>query len=192
MEYPNWFISSAQNNFEMYLAEFADKPNLRFLQLGVFNGDASAWMLDNILTDPTSKLVDVDTWSGSPEEGVHNLMNFEKVWKNYLDKVKDYDNVSHFRTDTNHFFNAWDSNENWWFDFIYIDANHTASNVIDDAILSWQHLNSGGIMAFDDYIWHHPDGDLFTPKPSINFFLWVKQGQLELMEANNQVWIRKI
>lgn len=192
MEYPNWFVSSAQNNFEMYLTEFADKPNLNFLQLGAFKGDASIWMLDNILTEPTSELWDVDTWSGSPTEDVHNEMDFHDIWQSYLYKIKDYDNVHPCKTTSNHFFNNWEDEEDWWFDFIYIDADHTASGVIDDAIMAWQHLKSGGIMAFDDYIWHHADGDLYTPKPSINFFLWVKQGQLELMEANNQVWIRKI
>ncbi len=30
-EYPNWFAATAQANFETYLTEFKDKPNLKFL-----------------------------------------------------------------------------------------------------------------------------------------------------------------
>ena len=67
-EYPNWFAQTAQNNFTTYLSEYAGKPNLRFLQLGVYTGDASVWLCNNILTDKSSILIDVDTWKGSDED----------------------------------------------------------------------------------------------------------------------------
>ncbi len=73
--YPNWFAETAQQNFATYLAEFKDKPNLKFLQLGVFTGDATVWLCNNILTDDTSKLIDVDTWGGSDEKS-HAEMDF--------------------------------------------------------------------------------------------------------------------
>ena len=66
-DYPNWFAQTAQNNFTTYLAEYAGKENLRFLQLGVYTGDASVWLCNNILTDKSSILIDVDTWRGSDE-----------------------------------------------------------------------------------------------------------------------------
>jgi hypothetical protein len=50
MNYPNWFEMTAKHNFQTYLAEFKDKPNLKFLQLGVYTGDASVWLCNNILT----------------------------------------------------------------------------------------------------------------------------------------------
>jgi hypothetical protein len=192
MEYPNWFNYAAKNNFEIHLAEFAGKPNLRFLQLGAFTGDASVWMLDNVLTDPTSSLVDVDTWAGSPTEGVHSEIDFEDVWQTYLHKVKDYDNVYPIRTTTNNFFNGYGDDGDWWFDFIYVDADHTSSGVLDDAVMGWQHLKRGGIMAFDDYTWTHDKGELYEPKRAINFFYWVKQLEIEIITSNAQVWIRKI
>jgi len=192
MEYPNWFEKTAQHNFEVYLAGFADKRNLRFLQLGAFHGDATLWMLDNILTDETSSLTDVDTWGGSATEGVHDEMNFNDVWKSYIHRIKDYDNVYPSKTSTNHFFHVFEDDGDWWYDFIYIDADHTASAVLDDAVMAWQHLKPGGIMAFDDYSWEHPDGELYQPRPAINFFLWAKQGQFKLIEASSQIWICKL
>jgi hypothetical protein len=62
MNYPNWFEMTAKHNFQTYLAEFKDKPNLKFLQLGVYTGDASVWLCNNILTVKGSVLIDVDTW----------------------------------------------------------------------------------------------------------------------------------
>ena len=63
-EYPNWF-SYVYPNFRDFLFDLAGKDDLRFLQLGVFTGDASVWMLENILTGSNCQLHDVDTWEGS-------------------------------------------------------------------------------------------------------------------------------
>ena len=42
--YPNWFNIAAKGYFAEYLEEFKGKPNLHFLQIGVYTGDASlAW-----------------------------------------------------------------------------------------------------------------------------------------------------
>lgn len=191
MEYPNWFEQFAQANFEFILKDYAGKPDLAFLQLGVFNGDASIWLLDNILTDPSSKLVDVDTWAGSDEES-HKAMDFDGVWQSYINRVKDYDNVQPHRLSTTNFFNGYEDDSDWWFDFIYVDADHTAAGVLNDAVLAWQHLKPGGIMAFDDYTWVADSGlDIDSPKPAINFFYWANQKDMELIIANAQFWVKK-
>ena len=192
MQYPNWFNQTAKNNFETILTEYKGKPDLRFLQLGAFTGDASVWMLDNILTDKSSVLVDVDTWAGSNEDA-HKSMDFNDVYQTYLHKVKDYDNVYPVKCATNNFFNGYEDDGDWWFDFIYIDADHTASGVIADAVMAWEHLKTGGILAFDDYTWTSDDNnELHTPKPAINFFYWAYQEKLQVLIGNGQFWVRKI
>jgi hypothetical protein len=40
-EFPNWFAATAQKNFADLLLRISDKPDLKFLQLGAFTGDAS-------------------------------------------------------------------------------------------------------------------------------------------------------
>lgn len=190
MTFPNWFEQTAKENFETYLAHLADEPDLTFLQIGAFTGDASVWMLDNILTHPFSILEDVDTWEGS-QEAAHDAMDFNEVYKTYKEKVfKDgnVDKVFPFKTTSNNYFNE---KIEPIFDFIYIDGDHTASVVLDDAVHAWQALKPGGIMAFDDYTWVHPNGELFTPRPAINFFVWAKQRELKIIAANSQLWIVK-
>jgi predicted O-methyltransferase YrrM len=187
-DYPNWFVQTAQHNFEKHLKEYIGLRDLKFLQIGAFTGDASVWMLSNILTDPSSLLVDVDTWQGSNEE-VHAEMDFEDVYNTYKSKVIMYDyNVSSIRSKSNDFFLTEKPDT---YDFIYIDGDHTASGVIDDAVQGWKLLKPNGIMAFDDYTWQHPDGLLVMPHGAINFFLWCKQKELTVLEINDQVWIRK-
>jgi predicted O-methyltransferase YrrM len=45
-DYPNWFAKSAIDNFATYLIQDTGLPNLNYLQLGAFTGDASVWLLD--------------------------------------------------------------------------------------------------------------------------------------------------
>ena len=83
MEYPNWFNHTAKDNFEKFLIPLAGQENLKFLQLGVYTGDASIWMLENI---SNIQLTDVDTWQGSDEDA-HKSMDFDDVYKTYTDKI---------------------------------------------------------------------------------------------------------
>ena len=64
---------TAIENFKNYLLPFAGRKELNFLQVGAFTGDASKWLLDNVLTHETSRLVDVDTWRGSDEIAHHEM-----------------------------------------------------------------------------------------------------------------------
>ena len=189
MIYPNWFDITGKDNFTTYLAEFKDKPNLRFLQLGVFTGDATVWLCNNILTDKSSKLIDVDTWEGSDEE-THAEMDFNDVYQVYQEKVKDLPVVS-VVSDTHKYLIRQLDNFIGSFDFIYIDADHTTVSVLLDAELSWSLLKSGGIMAFDDYTWgrHLPPSK--TPRPGILLFIDKHKEEIEPIVINNQYWIRK-
>jgi predicted O-methyltransferase YrrM len=187
-EYPNWFEQTAQYNFEAFLTPLAGKDDLNFLQLGVFTGDASLWLAQNILTGSDCLLIDVDTWEGSEEEA-HEIMNFADVYSVYLDKVKPYPFIKHWELDTNLFFRSFATQD---YDFIYIDADHTTVGVLLDAEHSWPQLKSGGILAFDDYIWSHESGDpRLAPQVGIDLFLHRHKSDYELLARNNQVWLKK-
>ena len=184
-KYPNWFKQTAQPNFEQFLTPLAYKEDLRFLQLGAYTGDASLWMLQNL---KKLHLTDVDTWQGSKEEA-HDAMDFEDVYKTYLDKIKGYKVYVKRMTTTNYLVQQYGSGE--LFDFIYVDADHTTVGVLLDAELSWPLLKSGGIMAFDDYTWgdHYPMHQ--RPKPGIDLFLLRHSGEYDVLAVNLQYWIRK-
>ena len=191
-EYPNWFAQTAQYNFEALLKPLAGRSDLNFLQLGVFTGDASLWLLENILTSESSTLTDVDTWEGSDEPD-HKPMDFDDVWKTYLQKITSHLNVYFLRkTTTDYLVNVLADPPYKMFDFIYIDADHTTVGVLLDAELSWPLLKSGGIMAFDDYTWGHESGDpRLAPQVGIDLFLHRHLGNYELLTKNTQVWLRK-
>ena len=147
--YPNWF-ASVRVNFEKYLEEYKGKPDLKFCQIGVFTGDASVWLVENILTDESSLLYDVDIWTGSPDEDIHMAMNWKDVEATYDAKVKSYFNIIKRKMSSQDWFNTTMPNS---FDFIYIDGDHTSAEVLHDAVNSWRALKRGGVLAFDDYTW---------------------------------------
>ena len=192
VEYPNWFAKTAEYNFEAFLKPLAGRSDLNFLQLGVFTGDASLWLLENILTSETSNLTDVDTWEGSDEPD-HEPMDFDDVWKTYLKKITSHLNVYFLRQrTTDYLVNVLADPPYKMFDFIYIDADHTTVGVLMDAELSWLLLKSGGIIAFDDYTWGHESGDpRLAPQVGIDLFLHRHLGNYELLTKNTQVWLRK-
>ena len=186
--YPNWFTVWAEQNFRELLTDLKGKENLAFLQIGAFTGDASLWLMQNILTHPSSILIDVDTWQGSDEE-VHHSMDFFDVERVYDSKVDTYENVIKVKMTSLNYLATADEKE--YFDFIYIDGDHTADAVFKDASLSWRALKPGGIMAFDDYTWEPQLPMHLRPQPAIDLFLTLMKDNIDLIRTGPQVWIRK-
>jgi predicted O-methyltransferase YrrM len=186
--YPNWFRVTAENNFKQYLDVFKGQNNLHFLQVGAFTGDASKWLLDNILTGKDCVLTDVDTWEGS-DEVAHHVMDFSDVEKTYDAKLSVYDNVFKHKTTSDEYFT---DNSNKLYDFVYVDADHTAAATYKDGVNGWRNLKPNGVLAFDDFTWGDgmPDQSL-TPRPGIEKFLDEFNGQYYLIHKGAQVWIRK-
>jgi predicted O-methyltransferase YrrM len=187
-EFPNWFKMTAQKNFEDFLLRLNNKSDLKFLQLGAFTGDASVWMLENVLTKEGSHLTDVDTWKGSDEKA-HHMMDFNEVEQMYDSKLKYYQNVTKFKGKTIEFFHIARRD---YYDFIYIDADHTATGVLLDAELFWLCLKSGGVLAFDDYEWWSDDGDdKHRPMTGIDSFIERHNEELTVICKNWQLWVIK-
>ena len=194
MEYPNWFNYTAKENFEKFLIPLAGQQNLHFLQLGVYTGDATVWLCENILTASDSRLYDVDTWAGSNEDA-HKDINFDDVYSHYLartisKKVRDCRETT--TAYLAHALSCCEQGEPSQYDFIYIDADHTTVGVLMDAELSFPLLKAGGIMAFDDYTWGAEMPPYMTPALGIDLFLQRHEGEYETLAINSQVWIKKI
>jgi predicted O-methyltransferase YrrM len=177
---PNWFESQS-HFFERILP--TDVP-LRVLQIGVYTGDATQWLLDNRTIE---FIDDVDTWEGSAER-VHDQINFDEVYETYMGRHGNNPLVNQWRYTSDQFLgNIKDKSYN----FIYIDGDHTAVQVALDALNAWRLLEKGGIMALDDYLWEDNPSEFLRPKRGIDAFLSVCQGEYQLIEMGYQVWIVK-
>lgn len=183
---PSWFEQTAIENFERHLLPLSGRA-LHCLQLGAFVGDATMWMLDNL---PDSVLTDVDTWAGS--EGLYGEWEMNEVLALYLRRFESLTRVVTYHMSTSHYLRNSQSLAGS-FDFIYIDADHHAEVVLADAVNAWPLLKVGGLMAFDDYVWEAPSGDVLdSPMRAVDVFCSIYERHLEVVVDNQQKWIRKI
>lgn len=191
-EYPNWFETpNAINAFVMNMDRFYGKNNLRFLQIGAYLGHATEWIVKSVFTGKDCRIIDVDTWGGS-EETWHGVINFNDVEVQYDERVSTLPAVTKWKMTSDEALDR--CNElGLLFDFIYIDGAHTAAQVRKDWRGSWPLLRSGGILAFDDYLWTDPNVDdpENTPKPAIDEFLNIHRGEYDVLLSAWQVWVVK-
>lgn len=190
MTYPNWFeATNARQNFEKHLLPLANTA-LRCVQIGAYTGDATKWMVDNILKHEVSCLIDVDTWQGS-DEPVHKNMDWNDVWNTYSEKNKEAINsgkVIPTRKRSDVFF----AMSGGGYNFIYVDGDHTAFAVLRDGMNAYEQTVVGGLIAFDDYTWSMGMGDFYDPRYSIDTLIHLLNGRVEKIEENSQLWLKKI
>ena len=89
------------------------------------------------------------------------------------------------------------NNKIGYFDFIYIDGSHQASDVLCDALLSFKLLKTNGFMVFDDYLWQEPleygVDPLRCPKPAIDAFTNLYCRKIKIINAPlYQIYLQKI
>jgi hypothetical protein len=188
----DWF-SNNEKPWSEWLNHFKGQPKLRFLEIGSYEGRATRWLLDNILTHKTARIYCVDTLEGSQEhkEDQVNMRNVRKIF---------FHNIAPHRTKVKVFLKT--SQEAIrqhpkafkvdFFDFIYIDGSHVACDVLEDAVLAFRLLKKNGIMIFDDYEWHRYDDPKLNPKLAIDAWLTCFAGQYEIIHQGYQFSIRKI
>ena len=118
-------------------------------------------------------------------------MDFDDVYNTYKDKVKRFNNSYHAKAMTQDYLVTVHHRKHIY-DFIYVDAHHTSASALLDCELSWPLLKPNGLLAIDDYLWEHPDGNpIHAPKLGIEMFLDRHEGEFDLLVMNSQVWIKK-
>lgn len=161
------------------LGDFEGKPNIRYLEIGVFEGRSLLWMLENILTDPTATVTAID-----PLNEV-----IAGVWMNNLALSGENDRIDFIKGYSQAELGKLPINS---YDIIYIDGDHEASGVLADAVLCWPLLKKDGILIFDDYDWDmeglRPEK---KPQMAIDAFLASYTDYIEVLHKKYQCMIRK-
>lgn len=182
----DWFSNNIEN-WKQWLSEFKDKENMAFLEIGCYEGKATRWMLDNILTHRDSFIHCIDTFQGSIE---HSELDNSRIESNFFENtVKVYpDKVFVHKGNSYKILKKMDV----FFDFIYVDGSHQAPDVIEDLVLSFRLLNKSGIMVMDDYCWDKYEDKTLNPRLAIDAFLSIFEGKYQLIGKGYQVAIRKL
>jgi len=159
---PNW-----DKLFDYY--QLRGKNNLRFLEIGCFEGRSTNYLLDNILTGEGSSIDVVDTFGGSRDEAGMNWdidYDFNALYKKFVHNISNHKDKVHIHKGLSGDILKKDFVPNT-FDFIYIDGSHTAYDVLQDAVLAHPLLKSGGILMFDDFGWKDPNNLHPTNSPEM-------------------------
>ena len=178
----DWFTSRAQI-WDKVLAPLANVSGLQVLEVGSFEGLATCWLLDHILTHSSSHIKCIDLFppaarrrfarnialSGSD----HKVEMLVGRSEDILPTMKDQS-----------------------FDLIYIDGSHCEVDVWKDAQLSWPLLKMGGIIVFDDY----EIGKYFMskyylneyPDIAIDLFLRAHRTDLRVLHSGYQLIAEKM
>ena len=188
----DWF----SNNIPVWkklLESLKDKP-VSGIEIGSFEGRSTNWLMENIFTHENSHLVCIDTFKGSTEH-MNKGYDFTSLKQRFMkNTMAHHDRMEIIEGRSQEILRnaAFLEKE---YDFVYIDGSHQASDVLEDAVLTFRLLSSGGIMIFDDYMWKWDKNadmmDLMNPFPAISAFLGIMGGQYELLHREYQVAVRK-
>ncbi|MGC9524845.1 MAG: tetratricopeptide repeat protein [Limnospira sp.] len=130
----DWFGSNI-TAWEKHLKSRVGIPNFKALEVGSFQGMSTCWLLDRVLTHPTSKITCIDPY-------------FQPEFSDNIAKTGASDRVIKI---VGYSQNVLGSLPPRHYDLIYIDGCHLATVAFRDALLSWRLLKVGGMAIFDDY-----------------------------------------
>ncbi len=195
----DWFSWNIAN-WRTWLAPLAGKPNVKFLEIGCYEGRATVWLLGNILSHETAKIDCLDIFLDLASTGA-DTSSYESRFDYNIKTDPGRNKVRKIKAASQE---ALRNLELYWYDAIYIDGSHTACDVLEDAVLAFRLLRPGGVMIFDDYEWtgsNRASGNSpycscgpnpwLTPRMAIDSFLHVYEGQYELLAKAYQVAILK-
>jgi len=180
----DWFSSRIPVWREL-LGHYRDRPNLHYLEIGVWEGRSVLWMLENVLTHPTAEATAVDI------RLQHNYLC--NVNRSGLDrKVRSLEGRSQvilrqLPLDT--------------YDIVYIDGSHAAADVLADLALTWELVKTGGIIILDDYEFTgavglgEPSRSLpieLVPRFSVDAFITANRNHIEIVHRGAQIFLRKL
>jgi predicted O-methyltransferase YrrM len=162
------------------LRPFKGKPDLHYLEIGIFEGRSAIWMLENILTHPSSRLTGIDIFPKGTDWKEKYLSNLNiSGFAHKATTIEGYSQTELKNLPVNSF------------DIIYIDGCHRADCALSDAVLSFELLKTGGILIFDDYQWKKWFPEELRPKIAIDSFVTAYRNYVKVVHRGYQVFIKK-
>lgn len=185
----DWFASvGCPGNWPKWLAPHVGVPTAA-LEIGCYEGRATCWLLEHVLTHPASSIACIDTFAGGHDHK-HFAVSFAGVKERFLANVAPYgDKMRLYEGESASVLRRFHAGP---FDLAYIDGSHLAPDVLTDAVLVWPLLAPHATLIFDDYEWPGVDASpAHRPKIAIDAFLACFADSLELVAKGYQVCVRK-
>lgn len=185
----DWFSINIPS-WTKFLAALAHQPDIRGLEIGVFEGRSTCWLLENIFTHPTSSLDSVDTFEGSDEHAYLGQSVLGSLFDRFKANTAQWASRVHaHRMKSSDFLRSKTDFETY--DFIYVDGDHHSYACLEDMVLAWPFLKPNGIMIIDDYGGGHGHPFHEVPKHGVDAFLHAYTTRYDIMHLEYQVILKK-
>ncbi len=181
----DWFSRSIPS-WSLILNRLSERTTrLRILEVGVFEGRSTCWLLQNHCKTPESSIVAIDSFQGGIE---HKGMELGTLLKRFEANIATVESPA--QVEIREGFSLPQlakliSEGYQLFDFISIDASHQSPDVLGDAVLGFELLKPGGVMAFDDYLWSPmrpgTENPLLLPKAAIDAFTTIFSQKIRIL-----------
>lgn len=163
------------------------------IEIGVFEGETT-FNMSNMISRKVEgyKHYAIDPFDTSADLPEENISSTKEIFLNNLKEsqpglvefmnMKSFDALIELR------------NRGVKADLIYVDGDHRAPEVLQDAVLGFELLNIGGVMLFDDsVVWRYKGDITNSPKIAVDNFIQCYWDRLEVLEIPNgyQLAIRR-
>lgn len=184
-------------NIEHILTRFGLPDTI--VEIGVYEGGTTFWLSDALTRlNHTYKIYAIDPHAGSEDL---DTVNFNIIADNFAHNLathnsKCVEHISEFSTQALVSLLSNDVSA----DFVYVDGDHRASQVLTDLVLSWELLKVGGVMLCDDATdWKFTDSTgtsaaQLSPRMAIEMFIQCNWHKLEIVHLpdSSQTAFRKL
>ena len=200
-----WFQNAAQKNWDILFPQLF-KPKT-ILEVGSYEGASACYMIDKMAHLDNIEIHCIDTWEGGVEHqnGGTAESNMASVESRFINNTNfaighALNNVSlhiHKGFSDACMAQLLSEGKKGYFDFVYIDGSHQAPDVLCDAVLGFKLLKLGGLLVFDDYLWHEElktgRDILRCPKPAIDAFVNLYFRKINVIPMPlYQIYVQKI
>lgn len=180
-----WFQTVAPN-MEKHLSKFKGLP-VTGLEIGCFEGMSTVWLMENIMTNPDSRLIVIDTFKGNPELKDFDMAQIQRRFEHNIKETGAGDRVTEHVGDSKDIVPTLGQ-----LDFAYVDGSHESRDVFRDGNNAFKLLKRGGVLIFDDYGWTEDVAPIHKPVTGINIFLEEHRWKCKVLEINYQVAVEKL
>jgi predicted O-methyltransferase YrrM len=130
----------------------------RVLEIGSFEGRSAIFLIEHCAPSGPFEITCIDSWGGGPEHARIDMSQVEARFDRNTARARAKHaslTVNKLKSDSAlALARLIADGQSGAYDLVYIDGSHQAPDVLTDAVLAFKLLRVGGIMVFDDYLWH--------------------------------------
>jgi len=191
----DWFSSRHPQPWAAMFHAHGWNPHVphRVMEIGTYEGQATAWILENLLMHPQSRITCVDTFEGSVE---HSAQEKASLWERFSANMHELPAARQEQVIVERGYSSdvlvrqlaalpRSERATSGYDFIYVDGSHTGPDVLLDLTLAFELLQPNGLIVCDDYGWAltpaGTENPVEDPKMAIDAFVNVNRQRLQIV-----------